>query len=55
MSGYLGGVFRPDTEITAKEAARALLALLGYTDEDFSGSQVDGRWAMYNYLELGKM
>ena len=27
MSGYLGGVFRPDTEITAKEAARALLAL----------------------------
>ena len=54
MSGYLGGVFRPDTEITAKEAARALLALLGYTDEDFSGSQVDGRWAMYNYLELGE-
>ena len=53
MSGYLGGVFRPDQQITLQEAIRGILALLGYTDEDFSGNQINGRWAKYNYLELG--
>lgn len=54
MSGYLGGVFRPDQQITLQEAIRGLLALLEYTDEDFAGNQINGRWAQYNYSELGE-
>lgn len=54
MVGYLGGQFRPDQQITLQEAVRGILALLGYTDEDFSGNQINGRWAKYNYLELGE-
>ncbi|MCI8515998.1 MAG: S-layer homology domain-containing protein [Hungatella sp.] len=54
MSGYLGGVFRPEQQITLQEAVRGLLALLGYTDEDFTGNQINGRWAKYHYLELGE-
>jgi len=54
MSGYLGGVFKPDQQITLQEAIRGTLALLGYTDEDFSGDQIGGRWTKYNYLDLGE-
>lgn len=54
MSGYLGGVFRPSQPITYQEAIRGILALLGYTDEDFSGSQMGGRWAKFHSLELGE-
>ncbi len=54
MTGYLGGVFKPEQQITMQEAARGLLALLGYTDEDFSGNQLAGRWAQYQYLDLGE-
>ncbi len=54
MVGYLGGQFRPDQQITLQEAVRGILALLGYTDEDFSGNQINGRWAEYGYLELGE-
>lgn len=52
MTGYLGGVFKPDEYITLQEAARALLALLGYTNDDFSGNQTGSRMAKFNYLEL---
>ena len=54
MSGYLGGQFKPDQQITLQEAIRGILALLGYTDQDFTGNQLEGRWARYNYLELGE-
>lgn len=54
MSGYLGGVFRPEQQVTLQEAIRGILALLGYTDEDFSGNQINGRWAKFNYLELNE-
>ncbi len=54
MKGYLGGVFRPDEQITLQEAVRGILALLEYTDEDFSGNQIGGRWAKFNYLELNE-
>lgn len=54
MAGYLGGVFRPDESITLKEAARGLLALLGYTDDDFTGDQLGGRWSKFQYLDLGE-
>lgn len=53
MIGYLGGQFRPDQQITLQEAVRGILALLGYTDEDFAGNQINARWAKYGYLELG--
>ncbi len=52
MSGYLGGVFRPDQHITLQEAARGVLALLGYTNEDFAGDQIGGRMSMFEYLDL---
>lgn len=54
MKGYLGGVFRPDEQITLQEAVRGILALLEYTDGDFSGNQIGGRWAKFNYLELNE-
>lgn len=52
MSGYLGGVFRPDQYITLQEAAKGALALLGYTNEDFQGDQTGGRMAKFEYLDL---
>lgn len=54
MTGYLGGVFRPDNQITLQEAARGLLALLGYTNDDFTGDQLGGRWSKFQYLDLGE-
>ncbi len=54
MTAYLGGNFRPDEAITTQDAARGILALLGYTNEDFPGNQVNGRWAKYLYLDLGE-
>lgn len=52
MSGYLGGVFKPDQYITLQEAIRGVLALLGYTNSDFTGDQNGGRLSKYYYLEL---
>ncbi len=52
MTGYLGGVFRPDQYITLQEAARGVLALLGYTNDDFTGDQIGGRMSMFEYLDL---
>lgn len=52
MSGYLGGVFRPDEFINLQEAVRSVLALLGYTNEDFTGDQNGGRLSKYYALEL---
>lgn len=52
MSGYLGGTFRPDQPITLQEAVRGLLALLGYTNEDFAGDVSGGRMSLYYSLEM---
>ena len=54
MSGYLGGLFKPDSYITMQEAARGLLALLGYTNEDFTGDQLNSRLSKFYYLELNE-
>ncbi|MDO5415694.1 MAG: S-layer homology domain-containing protein [Lachnospiraceae bacterium] len=54
MKGYLGGMFRPEESVTLKDAVRAVLALLGYTDEDFAGDQSGSRMAKYSYLELNE-
>ena len=54
MSGYLGGQFKPDEYITMQDAERAVLAMLGYTNEDFTGDQVHARSAKFQFLELGE-
>lgn len=52
MTGYLGGVFKPDDPIILQDAIRGVLALLGYKNEDFKGDQAGGRLNKYYYLEL---
>jgi hypothetical protein len=52
MTGYLGGNFRPDQPITMKEAVRGVLALLGYTNDDFSGDTSNARMALFYSLEM---
>lgn len=52
MSGYLGGSFRPGDYVTLQDAVKGVLALLGYTNEDFTGNQAGARLAKYHYLEL---
>lgn len=54
MTGYLGGNFKPEQPVTMKEAARAVLALLGYTNEDY-GSNISGsRMSLFYSLELNE-
>ena len=52
LSGYLDGAFRPDKTVTAAEAATAVLALLGFSCQDFSGSYPEGQMALYSALGL---
>lgn len=52
MTGYLGGRFKPDELVTMQEAVKAVLTLLGYTNEDFGTSQAANRLAKASYLEL---
>ncbi len=54
MKGYLGGKFLPEEYITYQDAAKAVLALLGYTNEDFTGDQNGSRMAKFSYLELNE-
>lgn len=54
MSGYLGGLFKPDEAITMEDAQRAILSMLGYTNEDFTGDQVNARSAKFQFLELSE-
>lgn len=54
MKAYLGGQFKPDQQITLQEAANGgVLALLGYTNDDFAGDQNGARWNKYTALDLG--
>lgn len=54
MVGYLGGLFKPDQPVTLKEAVRGVLALLGYTDEDFTGDVSGARMALFYSLEMNE-
>lgn len=54
MTGYLGGLFKPDSYITLQEASRAFLALLGYTGEDFPNDMQNARLSKFYYLELNE-
>ena len=51
MTGFLGGLFKPEEYITYKDAVKAALTMLGYSDEDFTGSS---RISKFNYLELNE-
>ncbi len=42
MTGYLDGTFKPDQPVKLREAVYGVLALLGYTNEDFTGDQDAG-------------
>lgn len=54
MRTYLGGQFKPDEPVKMQDATKAILTLLGYTDEDFSGDLSASRLAAFNSLELNE-
>lgn len=54
VSGYLDGSFRPNIPVSAAEAASAVLALLNYGADDFSGSYPEGQLALYQSLGLNR-
>lgn len=54
MSGYLCGKFKPEDPVLYKDAVKAILTMLGYTDDDFTGDLVSSRISKFNYLELNE-
>lgn len=54
MTGFLGGLFKPEEYITYKDAVKAALTRLGYSDEDFTGDLASSRISKFNYLELNE-
>ena len=54
MTGFLGGLFKPEEYITYKDAVKAALPMLGYSDEDFTGDLASSRISKFNYLELNE-
>ena len=52
MSGFLGGNFKPEEGVTLRDAAKGVLGLLGYTNEDFSGNLNGNRMAEFSALSL---
>lgn len=54
MTGYLNGKFKPNSGIQTKDAAKAVLTLLGYSDSDFTGNKVNSRMTKFNSLGLNE-
>lgn len=54
MSGYLGGKFKPKQAVTLKEAAYGTLAILGYTNGDFSNRISGSRFDKFKELGLNE-
>ena len=52
MTGYLGGLFKPEQGVTMREAARAVLMMLGYTNSDFAGNINENRMQKFTELAL---
>lgn len=52
MTGYLGGKFKPEEPVSMRDAAKAALGLLGYTNEDFAGNLNENRMARFSALCL---
>ncbi len=54
ISSYLGGLYKPLEYVTYKDLTRACLALLGYENSDFSGSQIAGRFELFCSLNINE-
>ncbi len=54
MTGYLDGTFKPNEGIKVKDATKAILTLLGYSNSDFTGNKVDARMSKFNALDLNE-
>lgn len=52
MTGYLNGKFKPNAGIQTKDAAKAVLTMLGYSNSDFTGNKVNSRMTKFNSLGL---
>ena len=52
MTGFLGGYFRPEQGVSLRDAARSMLAVLGYTNSDFTGNINENRMAKFSELGL---
>lgn len=52
IASYLGGLFKPLEYVTYRDLIRACLALLGYTNDDFTGNQISGRLEMFTSLKM---
>ncbi|MFA9464523.1 MAG: S-layer homology domain-containing protein [Velocimicrobium sp.] len=52
MSATISGKFNPSAKISTKDAAKAMLGLLGYTHSDFSGNLVNAQMSKFNALGL---
>lgn len=54
MTSYLGGQFKPLEYVTLKDLTRACLSLLGYSNSDFTGSQIQGRYELFCSLKINE-
>ena len=54
MSSFLGGLFKPSDYLTYKDLTRACLALLSYTNDDFKGNQIAGRFETFCSLKMNE-
>ena len=54
MTGYLGGNFKPNDNVTLNDAVRGVLTLLGYQASDFAGDANNKRMSKYGFLELNE-
>lgn len=54
MTSYLGGIFKPLDYVSYKDLIRACLSLLGYSNTDFKGSQIQGRYELFCSLRMNE-
>lgn len=54
MTSYLGGIFKPLDFVSYKDLIRACLSLLGYSNTDFIGSQIQGRYELFCSLRMNE-
>ena len=54
LTGYTGGVYKPDQSMTLEEAVSAVLKMLGYATTDFTGSFPEAQLAKYTAVGLNE-
>ncbi|ROR31410.1 S-layer family protein [Mobilisporobacter senegalensis] len=52
MTGYIDGNFKPNKNITLQEAVNGIVAILGYTNEDFATNKNAGKMSLYTSKDL---